>query len=66
MGIDGVLKPVRVALMPVDLLIGVNDFTPTSSGERSMSTDVNYNLVVMTRQQKHQQTTKGLASFYNA
>ena len=55
-GIDGVLEPVRVALipeMPVDLLIGVNDF---SSGR--VPTNVNHNMVVMTRQQKRQQAAQ--------
>ena len=52
-GIDGVLKPVRVALIPetpVDLLIGVNDF---SSG--NLPTSDSHNVMVMTRQQKRHQ-----------
>lgn len=51
-GIDGVLKPVSVALIPGMPVIGV-DLAPTSSGENS--TPNNHNLMVMTRQQQCQQ-----------
>ena len=55
-GIDGVRKPVRVALipeMPVDLLMGVNDLA--LAGSRNMPGSDNHNLMVVTRRQKRQQ-----------
>ena len=56
-GVDGVLKPVRVALipeMPLDLLLGVNDFIHTHS-EATPVISGNQNLMVLTRSQKRRQ-----------
>ena len=49
-GVDGVLKPVRVALipeMPLDLLLGANDFMHTHS-EATPVISGNQNLMVLT------------------